>query len=132
MQTIERLIISALLRDMRAAGYQPAAVWNDGEYVVGRLLTGKSDSLHAGSRDAVMSHIERPLTDAEALEHVDSVDCSTLHFTRQNATTWGDRGVFIVLGNGEDCLSDYHCPKGEPFVSVIESLSGRLERGELL
>lgn len=130
MQTIERTILTALLRDMHAAGYQPAAVWNDGEYVLGK--GEQTISLPPGSRKAFMDHIERPLTDAEALEHVDSVDCSTLHFTHQNATTWGDRGVFIVLGNGEDCLSDYHCPTGEPFASVIGALMSRLERGEVL
>jgi hypothetical protein len=124
MQTIERIIIAALLRDMRAAGYQPAAVWNDGDYVLADPF-GRITSREPGDI-ADLTHINRPLTDAEALEHIDSVEVSTLHFTHQNATTWGNRGVMLVLGNGIDVISDHHVAKGEQFGKVIEELCDRI------
>jgi hypothetical protein len=127
MKTIERLILTALLRDMRAAGYRAAAVWDGDEY----NLAGSETEYSTVNRDGSPATIERALTDDEALFLIDSVDDCTLHFTRQNADTWGNRGVFIVLGNDEDCISDYHAPKNEPFCDVITAIYDRVEKGLL-
>jgi len=136
MQTIERTIITALLRDMRAAGYQPAAVWDSEEYV----MAGKAGALEHFEADSAPDEITRALTDKEALDELDAVDAyTTLHFTRHNARTWGNRGVMIVLGNGEDVISDYHAPledsdewdgAAEPFERIIEAIYDRISDGE--
>ena len=41
MQNIERLIVLNLIRDMRAQGYNVAAVWDGEEY---QIADGKTDS----------------------------------------------------------------------------------------
>jgi hypothetical protein len=139
MQTIERVLILALIRDMRTAGYQPAAVW-DGEAHVLAKSANLADGLASFDAEPRMlssqptkseapANILRPLTDDEALQAIDTVDESTLHFTDCNATTWGGRGVLIILGNGEDCLSDYHVAKGEPFGGIIERIYDRISDG---
>lgn len=135
MKTIERTIISALMRDMRAAGYQTAAVWDGEAYVMAHgTFEELSPRFHSSQapNTAAPDHIERAMTDEEALAAVDAVDDSTLHFTNLNATTWGRRGVLLVLGNGEDVISDYHCAKGEPFSGVIDAIYARLENGSVL
>jgi hypothetical protein len=134
MQAIERVIIRALLRDMREEGYQPAAVWDGGAYVMAHATFDEnSQRLHSSqSPDTdAPDNIVRPMTDEEVLEAVDSVDECTLHFTRKNATTWGDRGVYLVLGNGEDVISDSHGAKGESFGAVIDHLYTQLEAGDI-
>lgn len=125
MKTIERVIITALLRDMRAAGYQPAAVWDGGDYVMAR----PDGSCGSREKAEVPARIVRALLDEEAFEVIDSVDDCTLHFTNHNAQTWGNRGVMIVLGNGEDVISDYHSPSGEAFTTIIDAITGRLDAG---
>jgi hypothetical protein len=127
MQTIERVILSALLRDMRAAGYQPAAVWDGGEYV----MACADGSVKSREHAEVPARIERPLTDAEALDAIASVDDSTLHFTHRNQQTWGNRGVLVILGNGEDVISDHHCARGEgeTFDAVIDAIYDRISNG---
>lgn len=146
MKTIERTIITALLRDMRAAGYQPAAVWDSEEYVLARadgtfLLSNVWDNgtiverpwgtqRYALGTEPI--EIARPLSDEEVLVELDSVDADcTLHFTHHNATTWGNRGVLLIQGNDEDVISDCHCADDEPFEGVIEAIYERITKGEL-
>lgn len=134
MNTIERTIISALIRDMRAAGFQPAAVW-DGEAYVMANGTFEQNSMRFHSSQSpdtdAPDNIERAMTDVEALAAIDSVDDSTLHFTHQNATTWGNRGVLLILGNGEDVISDYHCGD-TAFSAVVDGIYSRLNAGAVL
>lgn len=117
MQFIERVILGKLLAAMREAGHSPVAVW-DGEEYQGAKATGDADVI--GDKPAIMS-------DKEVLAAVDSVDFSTIHFTHRNTRTWGNRGVFVVLGNGEDVISDHHVAANEPtFQAVIDALSAEV------
>lgn len=121
MKTIERYVITALMRDMRAAGYQVAAVHVGDGYVMARTTLHRAPAT-----------IAEPMTDAKALEAIDSVDRCTLHFTDRNSTEWGDHGVLIILGNGEDCLSDSHSHENEPFNGIIDAIYDKLNAGSLL
>lgn len=124
MQTIEMNIITALVNDMKAAGYEVAAVWDEGAYIMAKTETATCSVVGAG----VAEEIVRPLTLRETLEAIGSVDCSTLHFTHQGKRTWGNRGVFLVLGNGPDVISDHHVPRGEEkFQEIIDGVIGRIE-----
>lgn len=128
MNTLERTILTALIRNLGQHGYKVASVWDDGAYIL-----GKADGTIESLEDAGDSPIVRPLTVDEALDAVDSVDVSTIHFTYHNALDWGCRGIMVVLGNGEDCISDYHSPRDpEPFCQVIEEIYDKLNRGDTL
>lgn len=84
-QALERKIVRKVVRTLKAAGFVPVKVWDSQEYV-----------------DAV--------TETEVLDAVFAVDDSTIHFApATDLEDWGHRGVYIVLGNGIDCLSDWHC-----------------------
>lgn len=138
MTTIERTIIAALIRDLNKAGYLPAAFYDGEAYQMAsadgivsydiepRILSSQP------CKSAAPDEIFRAMTAAEAIAAVDSVDEGTLHFTHRNARTWGNRGVMLILGNGEDVVSDYHCADGEPFSKVIEALYDRLNEGQIL
>lgn len=121
MKTIERYVITALVRDMCAAGYQVAAVHDGNGYWMHRRWCKRAPAT-----------IKEPLSGERAFTAIDSVDMCTLHFTDQNSTAWGDHGVLIILGNGEDCLSDSHSHEGEPFNGIIDAIYGKLNRGALL
>lgn len=131
MNTLERTIVTALLRDMRIAGYRPAAIWDGCEYVLGGEA---GELLNVASDDAIVDcGIARELTDAEVLEQIADIDdFPTLHFTHLNKSTWGNRGVMLITGNGEDIISDYHVVAGEPFGAVIERLYDCLSNGATL
>ncbi len=140
MQSIERHIIAALVRDMAAKGYKVAAFW-DGEAYQMPGSDGAMTSFEAEPRfhssqpteaKGMPQTIKRAMTEAEALEAVNTVDEGTLHFTHHHKRTWGNRGVFIVLGNGEDCISDYHAVEREPFCEIIEAIYDRISNGKLL
>jgi hypothetical protein len=115
MQPIERAILIALLVDMRAAGYEPAAVWDGEAYLMagGAEYKQKRMRMHSSqSADTdAPDEITQPMTDDEVLDAVGSVDDpTTLHFTHHRKRTWGNRGALLILGNGEDIISDYHSP----------------------
>jgi hypothetical protein len=134
MNTIERVIITALLRNMRAEGYQPAAVWDGGAYQMADDKTYEPDKLPMLSRKrntAAPEEITRSMTDEEALRSIDSVCECTLHFTHRNAKTWGNRGVLLILGNGEDVISDFHDAADEPFSEIINTIYNRVAAGQL-
>lgn len=81
---IERAIVTALVAELGAADYVPVKVYDGGEYVEATSV-------------------------AQVLDAVFSVDESTVHFAeRGDADNWGKRGVFLVCGNGEDLISDWH------------------------
>lgn len=130
MKTIERYVISALMRDMRYQGYNVAAVW-DGEMY---QLAGTRYQMVArgqSSKSLLMERIEASLTDTQVFRVLDLGGTPTLHFTHRNTDTWGNMGVLLILGNGEDVISDYHCGD-EMFSSIIDSIHARLNAGELL
>lgn len=55
---------------------------------------------------------------ASVLNAVFAVDTATVHFKP------GDYGVFLVCGNGEDVISDYHCGN-KTFTAAVERASER-------
>lgn len=92
---VERAIVTCLVQDLAKAGYDAVKVWDGEEY-----------------------------QDAETVEAVlaavFAVDQSTIHFQRKGKK-WGiTPGVFIVCGNGEDCISDWHCEDGD-FDAAVSS-----------
>lgn len=128
MKLVERYIISTLIRDMRAAGYQPCAVWTDPEYV----LAGRKGAVSAFSAAKAPDPAHRALTDEEVFAAIDTGGICTLHFSHRGSMTWGNRGVLLILGNGEDCISDSHCAKGEAFEDIVERIYDCINNGTLL
>lgn len=94
-RAIETAIITRLCAALASAGFVPAKVWDGGEYVATPDL-------------------------AAVLDAVFAVDESTIHFAPTGKPdAWGRLGVFVVCGNGQDIVSDYHC--GNPvFSAAIE------------
>lgn len=127
MQLIERIIIQALLRDMRRFGYLPAAVYDGEDYV----LSVSETEFQTFTDNNAPGSIVRHLTDDQALTAIDSVSESTLHFTQRGTKTWGDRGVMLIIGNGQDVISDHHNARGEPFNTILQKLFERIEDGSL-
>jgi hypothetical protein len=39
---------------------------------------------------------------------------------------WGNRGVLLILGNGEDIISDYHCGNPE-FAAAVDRVYAYIE-----
>jgi hypothetical protein len=84
MKQIEKELIESALREAAREGFTPYQV-NDG-----------GDNVPAVSTQQV-------------LEVVDSVDESAIHFRHSN----GQRAwLFVVLGNGPDCLADHSVTPG--------------------
>lgn len=128
MKTIERVILLALMRNMRAQGYEVVSVW-EGENYRMPDRQGELQTYPHGKEPDIMFN---PMTDEQALTEIDSVDESTLHFTHRHSRTWGNRGVLVVLGNGEDCLSDFHgADRSEPFQKIVTDIYDKLNKGEL-
>lgn len=132
MNALETIIVRRLITDMAAQGYQVAAVWDSVEYILANA-DGKVCGLDPEDvRTPLYTNIIRPLTADEAIAAISAVDAIvTLHFTRHNKTTWGNRGVMLVQGNGEDIISDHHCADGEPFESVIDGIYSKIEERAL-
>lgn len=107
-QKLERAIVTALIKECAAAGFVPVTVYQDGDY------------------EPDLSSIEGPdqptpvaLSTEAAIDAVFAVDVSTLHFApADNLGAWGNRGVMLVCGNGEDIISDWHCGN-EAFNSAV-------------
>jgi hypothetical protein len=99
---LERSIVVAVVDECAKDGFVPVSVYDGGEYV--------------------------PAADAAAvLDAVFSVDEATIHFApSDDKSDWGKRGVFIVLGNGEDCISDFHCGDAS-FARAVERASDRAQ-----
>lgn len=107
-QKLERAIVVALIDELSKAGYVPVAVWDGGEYVPTK------DPQEAMTTDA-------------AIKAVFAVDESTLHFAPKDAIEdWGATGVFLVGGNGEDIISDWHADGGA-FDRAVASTIKRTE-----
>lgn len=100
-QATERAIVLHLLTTARAAGW-PLAYVND------------------GGDEAVRCH-----SDEEGMAAIFAVDDCTACFRAVKPTDRGTKhpvcGVYIVLGNGIDCIADYHAY--EPFTSAVMDAS---------
>jgi hypothetical protein len=105
-QLIERAIVRRLIEEAIGAGFTPVAVFNGDEYIptpnIGR-----------------------------ALDVVFDLDECTLHFGQRGAIAqlpegWGCYGVLIILGNGIDCISDWHCGD-DAFNTAVERVCDAIE-----
>jgi len=125
---IEAAILVALINNLSAAGFKPAAVCIDGEgaYVLAPKADGSDNILY----EDLPAEISNPLTAAQVADlifNVWDVVSPTIHFTHQHKLTWG-HGVMVVLGNGEDFISDWHC--GDPaFDAVVTQVSEAASEG---
>jgi hypothetical protein len=91
---IEKKIVRHIIRELRAAGYEPTLVWDGGEYV-------------------------KATTEQAVMDAVFAVDDATVHFDGGKGDNEHSHGVYFVLGNGIDVYSDSHC--GDPeFAAVLE------------
>lgn len=117
---IERAILVALIENLSAAGFKPAAVWTGEDYQRADGVEGDCGS------------IDKPMTTAEVLKVFDDFDMltPTVHFTHQHRLTWGNRGVMVVNGNGLDFISDWHA--GDlMFDAVVTMVADAASDGEL-
>jgi hypothetical protein len=113
----ERAIVRALIENLARAGFVPVCAWNGDEYAP----WGKQ------RRELPECFEPRPLTVEEALAEVFSVDDSTLHFAPAGDTAaWGNLGVFLVGGNGNDIISDYHCGNAS-FAKAVDEICLNVE-----
>ena len=114
---IEKAIVTRLVEDQAKAGFVPVAVWDGEEYAPWGIN-------HRESRDFLAPHA---LTVAEAIDAAFAVDESTVHFApASDLSDWGSRGVFLVGGNGEDIISDYHA-RNDAFVEAVEATCDSIE-----
>lgn len=125
MHKHEQRILEALLNNLRAAGYEPAAIWTEEYY-----LTAVGDKVFAEfAHSQAPELIERPLTNAEVVKAFEEYDmyAPTIHFTDRSARTWS-LGVMVVPGNLEDFISDWHvrddAPAFDKIVGEVASAAG--------
>jgi CheY-like chemotaxis protein len=95
---LERRIVFNLLSLLKAAGYSVTSVW-DGEE-------------------------EAPATDEKsAMETIFNLDEAIVRFKSE---TGSKHWLYLVLGNGEDVLSDYGMPRGKKdrFAETLDGFDG--------
>jgi hypothetical protein len=116
MQLIERLIICKLIEELDTAGFAPVQFWDGEEY---QTIKWKADSTEANK-------VQR---EKACIECVNSVGEGTLHFApKTDLKAWGGLGVLLILGNGQDIISDYHCADHTPaFGPAIERVQEWIE-----
>lgn len=99
---LENAIVRALVEEAAKEGLVPVTMWNGEEYAPQGVRY----------RDAETLVPIEALTPEVVVEQFRSVDESTVHFGVKadlgKADCWGAIGVFLVGGNGEDVISDYH------------------------
>lgn len=101
---VERAIVTCLVQDLSKAGYDAIKVWDGEEYID----TG---------------------TVEDVIDAVFAVGNSTIHFQRAKGARgkkWGKTGVYIVCGNGEDCISDWHCEDGD-FDAAVSAVCKKID-----
>ena len=120
---IERAILTALIDNLGAAGFKAAAVWTGEDY---QLADGKSSV--DGGRSGIL---RKAMTLTEVLKVFDDIDMSTptVHFTQRHSMAWGNRGVMVVPGNGEDFISDWHSEK--IFDAIVGTVAEAAHEGAL-
>ena len=99
MRQTETQIVRALVRSLRAAGFDPVNFFDGEEYVPAE-------------------------TEQAAIDAFLSVDDGTLHF--RNTQEPRDKqsssyGVLLVGGNGKDVIADWHC-KNDKFSAAIDAV----------
>lgn len=122
---IENAILVALIDNLSVAGFKAAAVWTGETYQL-------ADGEERGPRHTSME-IRKPMTTVEVLKVFDDFDMvtSTVHFTHQNLLSWGNRGVMVVSGNGEDFISDWHAGD-KAFDAIVDTVSEAAYEGGIV
>lgn len=121
---VERAILIALINNLNAAGFKPAAVWTEETY---QLADGEEWTHNRADRE-----IRKPMTTDEVLKVFEDFDMltPTVHFTEQHTLAWGNRGVMVVNGNGEDFIADWHCGD-KAFNAIVETVAEAASAGAL-
>ena len=118
---MEHAIVRALLKTLDEAGFVPVAVWDGEEYVA----VWSGDDYEPRGSDGNLK-LWRALTDREALDVVFATSDCTLHFAPTGKLEpWGNHGVYLVVGNGEDIISNTHMHRGA-WDNALEALSEKL------
>jgi hypothetical protein len=119
---IERAILTALIENLGAAGFKVAAVYTSEDY---QLADGESSETGGEA-------VKKLMTLIEVMKVFDDFDMynPTVHFTHQHAMTWGNRGVMVVPGNGEDFISDWHCGD-KAFDAIVDTVAEAAHEGAL-
>lgn len=117
---IEDAILTALLANLSAAGFKPAAVWTGETYQ------------RADGVEGDCGVIDKPMSTAEVLKVFADFDMfnPTVHFTEQHRLSWGRTGVMVVCGNGEDFISDWHC-MDKAFDAIVQTVADAAYDGAL-
>jgi hypothetical protein len=100
---IERACVTALVDELDKAGFVPTKVWDGGVSVT--------------------------VSDTEStLAAVFAVDEATIHFARKDGVNVRhEHGVAVILGNGEDCISDWHVGD-DAFAEALERVCDRIDK----
>ena len=93
---LEKRIVRHLIRTMLERGYKPTQVFDSEEYIETK-------------------------TEKAVISAGFAVEDSTIHFDGGKGANGHSHGVLIVLGNGIDCLSDWHTGDGE-FSAVMDQV----------
>jgi hypothetical protein len=110
MQLIEKVIIVKLIEELDKAGFVPVQFWDGEEY---QPIVWKNGSTGPDN------NVQR---EKACMDAITSVDEGTLHFaSKTDLKGWGRLGVLLILGNGEDVISDYHCGNAA-FDAAIQSV----------
>lgn len=105
MNLIEKVIVCKMIEELDSAGFVPVKFW-DGE--------GYQDI--ANPMDNAASPVRR---EKACIDAINTVDEGTLHFARKaDLQDWGRFGALLILGHGEDVISDYHCASDYPEFSA--------------
>lgn len=102
----EKRIVKVLCAALDAAGFWVESVWDGGEYI--KCRTAKA------AMDVVFGDY--------------ATNC-TIHFDRgPKGSGKKSHGVYIVCGNGDACISDWHCgdKSFDRIVSAISSITEEL------
>lgn len=120
----EARILAALVANLGAAGFVPAAVWIEGGDGGSGYVMAPADGAPTEAQGPTPDTIHRPLTLAEVQKVFEDYDLyvPTVHFTGQHVTTWGNHGVAVVPGNGSDFISDYHAGDAA-FTAIVDEVS---------
>lgn len=121
---IEKAILVALIENLSAAGFKPAAVFIQGE---GCYLLGDGKEYYKHAPNSVRGYLSATAV-ASLIFEVWDVAQPTIHFTEQNSTLWGSRGVMVVVGNGVDFISDWHSGD-KAFNAIVETVADAAHEG---
>lgn len=118
MQLVEKVIVCKLIEKLDAAGFVPVKWWDGEEY---QAIDNPMDNAATPAR-----------REKQCIDAINTVDTGTLHFApKTDLTNWGQMGVLLILGNGEDIISNYHCSTNYPaFTATVDSMNAFIDGDE--